>query len=378
MQLLLRLLLLFFIFCPNLWANNSLQIKPIEVELFITSTCPHCQKASDYLQTLQRQYPWIHLNTYVINENKAALKTFNQLLAKQKMDDFTVPSLFFCNTRWVGFADEKVSRGSLLTALKYCQQQTENNVENKPGVTNVLQHWAHAYQFNSSVVGQPAPLKYTLLLALIDAFNPCALFVIAAFFALLVLQKTTKQQIFLGFLLIVTIGCLHFIQRVYANGFFIILPWLYVPAVCIGLITLVITTRHYKGEPLNNGFLLLAVLLLAVTQAFQQTCLMNWSFIYEQWLANQQLAYKGLYELIYQCIYLVPLTIVFMVYLFVAKRRVQSKSRLLEFIYLWILSLMLIIYPYNLAKLFWSLGLIMVTLVVGGLLNKRLGPSEIL
>ena len=52
-------------------------------------------------------------------------------------------------------------------------------------------------------------------------------------------------------------------------------------------------------------------------QAYQQTCLMNWSFIFEQWLYNRHLSTgtAGLYELVYQSMYLLPLILMFVIYL---------------------------------------------------------------
>ena len=93
--------------------------------------------------------------TSVINENKSALIRFNQLLSEQNMSDFAVPSIFFCDSSWVGFAMQKQQEKIFLHAMNYCKQQIEKK-ENYTSVTvNVLRRWANANQFDSGMMENP-------------------------------------------------------------------------------------------------------------------------------------------------------------------------------------------------------------------------------
>lgn len=380
MQSALRLILLIFICSTNLWADTqpsawytqSADKKTIiNVELFLSTTCSHCQKADAFFRELEPNSPWLHVTRYIVNEDKNALIRFNQLLTDQQMSDFAVPSVFFCNSRWVGFASPETTGKDLLYAFNYCKQQIEKKEELTPATVSVLRTWANANLFDTSMTEHPTAVKYVTVIALMDAYNPCALFSICGFFALLFMQNSRKEQIITGLLFIVTIGVVHFFQQGYTSAFFEFFPWFRLPAALVGLFSFYVVWQYYKKRPINNLLFLIALPLAWMIQSYQQTCLMNWSFIFEQWLYNQHLTQGkiALYELAYQCMYLVPLifTLILYVILIKSKRWAKLKPHLnsIGLLYLLVLGLFLIIYPFAFSKLFWSFLIIVFVSIAG-------------
>lgn len=67
----------------------------VEVEAFLSSKCTHCQKASEFLKTLEHNEPWVHIRKHYINQDKKALEQFYGLLKAEKNLNFAVPALFF-------------------------------------------------------------------------------------------------------------------------------------------------------------------------------------------------------------------------------------------------------------------------------------------
>lgn len=101
--------------------NNKKEVT-LNVSLFMSSECPHCHKASEFFSVLEKE-PWIKINRYVINQSDEALKNFYVYLQHFLSDDFAVPTVFFCDSRWVGFISEEVSGKKLLESLNYCRAQ---------------------------------------------------------------------------------------------------------------------------------------------------------------------------------------------------------------------------------------------------------------
>ena len=366
MQAAFRLLFLFFVLSANLWANtpsspwfsqDADKKTIINVELFLSSTCSHCHKADDFFKAIEPSTPWLHITRYVINENKEALIHFNQLLTDQKMNDFSVPSIFFCNSRWVGFATPETTGKDLLHALEYCKQQIEKKGELSSANVSTLRRWANANLFDSGMTENPTAIKYITVMALMDAFNPCALFCLGCFFALLFVQQRQKDQIIIGLLFLLPLGVTHFFQQVYTSAFFELLPWFRVPAALVGLFTLYLVSQLYKKRTTSNLFFLLSLLLGIVLLSYQQTCVMNWSLIFEQWLYNQHLSRQNaaLYEFSYQLIYLLPLLLTLIIYVLLVRlkrlEKFKDKINSIGLLYLLVIGLLLIIYPFALSQL---------------------------
>lgn len=355
----------------------------ITVELFLSSTCSYCHKADAFFQALEPRYPWLHVKRYVINEDKNALTYFYQLLSEQKMDDFSVPSIFFCNSRWIGFASLETTGKDLLYAIEYCKHQIEQQGKLTDPTINVLKRWANANLFNSNVVGEPSVVKYIFVVGLMDALSPCSLFCLAGFFALLFMQENRKRQLMVGSLFILVIGCVHYFQQNFASTFFEILPWLRIPAAIAGLFIFYVAGQIYRKRTVNHLFLLVVFLVAFFTLVYQQTCLMNWSYIFEQWLSNQNLPAKqrGLYQFVYQCVYLMPIILTLILYSRVSNFKLFSKLKLrlhtIGILLIMAIGLFLIIYPFALANLAVSLLVVILLTICGWFLSRFNNPGKI-
>jgi len=381
-------LLLFFLICttklwagsPSPWysidAGNKVQIN---VELYISSTCPHCHKADAFFHSIESTTPWLRVQRYVINNDKNALVRFNQLLNLQKMNDFAVPSVFFCNSRWTGFASAQTTGKDLLYGINYCKEQIEKKGELPIATETVLKRRANANLFDANMTADPSAIEYITMVALMDAFNPCALFCLAGFFALLFLQDKPKNQLTAGLLFILGMGVIHYFQQAYTSTFFEILPWLRWPGALVGLFTLYWVALIYRHKAMSNLYPIMTLLLALTLQFFQQTCVMNWAYVFEQWLFNKHLSATQtlMLEFAYQLMYLIPLFLTLVLYIIFSKvKRFTPLKKRLKFIGILLLiaiSLLLIIYPMALANFSLSLFVIGIFVVVGFFLSKYMG-----
>lgn len=386
MQALLRFFLMFIMLSPNLYAGDKLSTWYtrdadneiiMNVALFLSSTCPHCHKADAFFKKIESQTPWLHVQRYVINEDKNALIRFNELLNTQHMDDFAVPSVFFCNSRWVGFVSDETTGKDFLKALNYCKQQIEQKGELPTEAVTVLKRWANANMFDSNMTEHPSVGTYISLMAFMDAVNPCAYFGFAGFLALLFMQDNQKRRFVVGALFILIIGIVHYIQQAHTSTFFAFLDWFRWPAVVVGLFTYYLAGRYYYNIATPSLFIILSFLLAMMIQTYQQTCLMNWSYIFEQWLYNQKLSHgqENVYQFVYQILYLIPPFMLLILYLGFAKTkrfaRWQPVLNRIGLLYIMAIGLCLIVYPIALSNMGLSFAAV-ILLALSGIFFKNL------
>lgn len=376
----------FFLFLLNfnLWAENtswyafdSEKKVLINVELFLTSTCSHCLKADYFFKDIEKQSPWLRIKPYFIDKDKEALMRFNQLLIEKNLTDFYTPSIFFCNTRWVGFESDETTGKDLLRALNYCKEQIQQNGKLTKSTEEVLSHLANGSMFNSLPQKNLGIGHYLVVLALLDAFSPCALFGIGGFFALLCLQDTFRKQWITGLMFVLVVGILHYVQQTQVNFFYKLLPWLRIPAALTGLFAVLGILFYYKKKEQHSLLFLMLFFLILIVQWYQQTCIMNWSYMFQQWLDNLSINPEvyNLFQTIYQVMYLVPLMIITLIYIFIirTKKLISFKPLLkgISWIFLTALSLHLLLYPKALSYSDWSIIISIVSIVLGCFMNSK-------
>jgi glutaredoxin len=386
-----RTILFLMVLCSSLWASTSPnpwytqqenKDVTLNVELYVSSTCKYCHRADAFFSELETTAPWLHVTRYTINQDKQALIRFNQLLAEQNGYDFSVPSVFFCNSRWIGFSTNETTGKDLLRGLNYCKSEIEKSGTLTPVTVNVLKRWANANLFDSAMVENPSAVKYITTIALMDAYNPCSLFCITGFFALLFLLDNRKKQMITGLLFLVAVGTVHYFQQVHASAFFGLLPWLRLPAAGTGLFAFYLAGQYYRKRTATNLLFLLSFLLAFMIQAYQQTCVMNWSYIFEQWLYNQQLTLGQhiLYQVAYQSMYLLSLLLVLILYILLIRieffARFKQKFLVTGVLYIMAIGLIMIVYPLALANLALSLFVIVSLFIAGWILDRYTKTSS--
>lgn len=122
--------------------NNDIKIN---VSMFMSSQCPHCHKANEFLMEMEKKNPWLNINRYVINESNEALKVFFEYLQHFMTNDFAVPQFFFCDSRWVGFVNDESTGSSLMEALNFCYENVKRQGKLSSNVVDTLREKSNLY-----------------------------------------------------------------------------------------------------------------------------------------------------------------------------------------------------------------------------------------
>src|SRR3990167_8779536 len=110
------------------WFTQDAQHKQdvqLRVDLFLSTTCPHCRAADRFFRQLETKKAWLAVHRYYINEDKVGLDRLNDLVIAQKIKitPFAVPAIFFCDARWLGFDSANKTGKEILNGLTYCHNQ---------------------------------------------------------------------------------------------------------------------------------------------------------------------------------------------------------------------------------------------------------------
>lgn len=208
---------LLFIILFLISSSSVLAQKEVPVYFFYGEGCPHCAEAKPFLEELQKKYPEITINAYEVWNNKENLELFNSMSAACGIKVVGVPTIFIGHKPIIGF-DRPQKKGKeieaqiikciredcvdlmdlLGTNLSSCPAKEEERTINLPIVGPI----------DTKKVGLPL---FTIIMGLLDGFNPCSMWVLLFLLTLLVYTRSRKKMLLIGGIFILASGIGYFI-----------------------------------------------------------------------------------------------------------------------------------------------------------------------
>lgn len=377
--------------------NDQGELK-IKLYFFWSKTCPHCALAHPFIDELTQQYPWIELESHVISdENTQAL--WEDIAAKTGTEARSVPYMASCEKAMVGYTSDNISGTFLANRLKNCYLSlggqlaeadlpSNTTIKAQPNATNtplfatcgsesgdgtcdassdinsVEQAQVQAVELPLLGVVSPQSMSLpllTLVLAGVDAFNPCAFFVLLFLLSIMVNAKSRSRMLIVGGIFVFFSGFIYFLFMTAWLNIFKLLgagndgSMIIFAAGCLALIAGVINVKEYffsKGDvslsmstqnrgslikrmaKLSNtsslGALILGSTVLAIlANAYELLCTAGFPMIYTSVLSMHNLsdAERYLYLLFYNLVYVVPLALIVIVFsATLGKRKLSEKE----------------------------------------------------
>lgn len=187
----------------SLW--YSVENGQVEVDLYFfwSSTCPHCQAAQPFVADLLERNDWIRLHSFAVDDPvPGAQEVFDALVADTDLRPDGVPAFYLCEDLVTGFNDE---RGVYLEErLQACRTAVAAGLS-APGTD--LVEVPVLGDVDAETVWLPG---LTVMIAGLDAFNPCAFFVLFFLLSLLVNVAGRGRMLFIGGLFVFVSGLMYF------------------------------------------------------------------------------------------------------------------------------------------------------------------------
>lgn len=174
------------------------------LEVFVRDGCPHCAEAKKFLPILAKQYPQLRIVIYSIDKDSVAREKLITRSKKAGVWPPGVPTFFFADRIHVGFKSAEHTSLELI-ALISREVAVEKNAAKEQLQTGI----------ESQVIGNISVERFglpvfTLVIGLLDGFNPCAMWVLLFLLSLLVHLHDRKKMALIAGTFVVVSGMIYY------------------------------------------------------------------------------------------------------------------------------------------------------------------------
>ena len=355
----------------------------VRLYYFYSPTCPHCQAAAPYIDELKARWPWLEVKKYSVKDNRANAKFYYETALALGTKALSVPGFVFCRQVLIGYDTAETTGAEIARALESCHQRLLDEGIRTMSATPEALGTGGTEAPQSPVVddraGTTVNLPFvgmvdvkafslpvlTVVLAGMDAFNPCAFFVLLFLLSLLVHAKSRTRMAIVGGTFVLFSGLVYFVFMAAWLNVFLIAGELRVITVIAGLLALTVAALNIKdffwfkeGPSLsipesakpglfkrmrgivatgNLGPMLASTVLLAiVANSYELLCTAGFPMVYTRVLTLAQLETWQYYAwlAVYNVIYVIPLLAIVIVFVKTmgARKLSESEGRILKLV----------------------------------------------
>ncbi len=161
-----------------------------DIDVFVRAGCPHCEAAKIFLDEIRREQPSLHIALHDIAEDPAARQRLITLGQERGITTVGVPTFLIGTELIVGFQSSETTGAEIRAKL----DQKALGATVNPSVESIETRWLGRLRVHD--LGLPL---FTVLIGLLDGFNPCAMWVLLFLLSLLVnLQDRRKMALIAG------------------------------------------------------------------------------------------------------------------------------------------------------------------------------------
>lgn len=227
--------------------------QPLNVYVFWSEGCPHCAKAIDFIKQQLEHEEQVQVHYLEVTTDPKNLQVFSILTKHFSIEQPGVPLTVIGGFHFSGYDDHTTTGTEMKNAIQYCQRAPCIDL-----VTPLLKGEKHqelqVQEPAKKSVTAPKTLKLpvfgeispahvslpllTLMLALIDGFNPCAMWTLVFLISLLVGLRDHFRMWVLGVIFIAASAGVYFLfMAAWLNLllFFGMLLWIRLAVGCLAL-----------------------------------------------------------------------------------------------------------------------------------------------
>lgn len=397
--LLIGLLLLFNV--TSTWAEAPIEWtsttddgqRLVHVYFFWSPLCPHCQNARAFLSPAAEQHEWLQLHAYNLLEDPGYIWLYQQYAASMGADAQSIPGIFLCGQMFTGWHSAEITGKALFSLAEECRDDTVHETRQHNQVIELPLLGA----LDGSDMSLPL---FTLIIAGLDAFNPCAFFVLLFLLSMLVHARSRSRMLLIGSTFVLVSGLVYFVFMVaWLNLFLLVGALLWITlvagliAITIGILGIKDFFRPGDGVSLSMGqeqksrlfarvrgllsadrlptMMVSTVVLAVVANSYELLCTAGFPMVYTRTLTLHQLSEVDyyLYVALYNVVYVIPLAVIVGVFTLSlgARKMTLMQGRLLKLlsgVMMLELGLVLLINPGWLNNIFTGIGLLLIAVVV--------------
>jgi len=327
-------------------------VEQVRVHIFTAEGCPHCIEAKPFFEELKERHPEIDLLEYDVWGDR---QNFELMVAVGKAvgcSTVSTPTLVIGEQVWFGFDSDIANE--IEAAVVRCSQQTCRDLIGKltgqpqapPAQIQPSPTPEQKQPLTLPVVGTIDSGNYslpalTIVIGLLDSFNPCAFFILLFLLGLLVHVRSRGTMLLIGGVFVLCSGLVYFFFMAAWLNLFLLAGQLKLITVAAGLVALAIAGINIKDyfffhqgvtlsipetakprlfsrmrrlirQPRISSILVGTIVLAIAANSYELLCTAGFPMVYTRLLTLHQLTswqHYG-YLVLYNLTYVLPLIII--------------------------------------------------------------------
>jgi len=237
---------------------------PCTVYVFYGDGCPHCKTEKEFLPTLLETHPDLEIKLIEVWNNKTNRDLFMQMSEKYGIKNLGVPLTFIGEEYVIGFGSVSTTgkkiesminkchdSGTCMDAVAQCMHQESIPEKQEPEEDDIWEETVKMPFIGTVKVSSLSLPSLTILLGLLDGFNPCAMWVLMFMLALLVNTQDKKLIWKIGGTFIIVSGIVYYTFMAAWLNAFMFMGYIMITRIIIGLLA-VGAGVYYTQDAIRN------------------------------------------------------------------------------------------------------------------------------
>jgi glutaredoxin len=215
------------------------------LEVFTSTTCPHCAAARRWLPTLQRAHPTLVVRIHEVDRDPEALARLYRYVGEQG-GTLGVPAFVARGRLIVGWGGAATT-GRRIERLLFPDTAARTPADTTAGSAGPPPADAIEVRLLGRVSAAQLGLPlFTIVLGLLDGFNPCAMWVLVFVLSLLVGMRERRRIVIIGGTFLLASGLVYFAFMAAWLNVFLFVGVTRVVQVVLGLVALAAAVLNIK------------------------------------------------------------------------------------------------------------------------------------
>ncbi len=258
-------------------AQTPAPAKPVTIYLFWGNGCPHCAKAKPYYQSLEAKYPGVTIQDFEVYYDESNQQLFGMMAQKFELQQLGVPTIFIGQYYLQGYSEE-MNEAIEQVVARCLEEGCIDAAEGIPGLAPAETSTATAApaltatpvpqaaappgaqgslnQANSLTIpligsvdlGLQSAALSTTLIAIVDGFNPCSIWVLSMLLALTLHTGSRKKVLLIGLIFLTVTAAIY---ALFIAGLFSVLKiasflgWIQIAVALVALFFALVNIKDY-------------------------------------------------------------------------------------------------------------------------------------
>ncbi len=233
-------------FSPVQAETTDTESNKVEYVLFHSETCPHCQAEIKFVnnKVMEKYGNFIDLKMYELSKSPENQQIFQQYLTYYKVQSSGVPVAFVDGEIIIGYGNDKTTGVKIINVIEN-KLRERGLIEMTEEIVNNSEHVHIPFLGEIDLKQLSLPLL-TVIMGLLDGFNPCAMWALLFLISLLFGMENKKRMWLLGSIFIFSSAIVYFIFMAAWLQFLMFVGMIVIVRIIIGSVAIGVGGKNLK------------------------------------------------------------------------------------------------------------------------------------